>query len=85
MGFNLGKNVTCCYECQERHPACHDHCEKYISEKAEYNERQQMIKDARARQHDLDAFKKTAIAKSKSRGRIRSGHGSCINHRSYKK
>lgn len=85
MGFNLGKSVTCCYECQERYPACHDYCEKYISEKAEYDERQKMIRDARAKQHDFDQFKKKAIAMTKNKGRLRSGNGSCINHKSYKK
>ena len=31
-------NITCCHHCTERHPACHDSCEKYIHEKEKRDE-----------------------------------------------
>lgn len=30
--------ITCCYKCEERHPLCHDHCEKYIAQKKAHDE-----------------------------------------------
>lgn len=27
--------ITTCHNCTERHPACHDTCERYITEKKE--------------------------------------------------
>ena len=29
--------IWCCKDCQERHYACHGHCEKYIQQKAEHD------------------------------------------------
>lgn len=38
MAFNGEQRViTCCKDCQERYPACHGHCEKYIQQRAEYD------------------------------------------------
>ena len=30
--------ISCCRDCPDRHPCCHGHCEKYIQERAEYDE-----------------------------------------------
>lgn len=30
--------VTCCYQCPDRHPNCHSKCEKYIQQKAQWDE-----------------------------------------------
>lgn len=30
--------IECCKDCADRHPACHSHCEKYQTEKAERDE-----------------------------------------------
>lgn len=51
--------VTCCKDCEERHPACHDHCEKYIRQKAEIAE----IKRKQIEANDIES----AIAATKSR------------------
>jgi len=33
-----------CRECHDRHPACHDKCESYISYKKEYDKKQKRIR-----------------------------------------
>lgn len=35
--------ITCCKDCEERHPKCHADCEKYIAQ------REQMHKEAEKR------------------------------------
>ena len=27
--------ITCCMDCAERHPGCHDHCEEYAAQRTE--------------------------------------------------
>lgn len=27
--------ISCCKDCEERHPLCHSECERYITEKAQ--------------------------------------------------
>ncbi len=41
--------ITCCKDCSERHPGCHDKCERYIKQKADLQERKKwMIKTNKA-------------------------------------
>ena len=38
MAFNNEPAViTCCKDCTDRYPGCHAKCEKYISQRAEYD------------------------------------------------
>lgn len=45
MNDNWGYNynyerfiITCCKDCPNRYPGCHDHCGKYQSQKKQYEE-----------------------------------------------
>lgn len=40
-----------CLDCKKRHPCCHSNCEKYLSEKAEY----ERVMDIREREHMVHA------------------------------
>lgn len=37
----------CCYQCEDRYPACHDSCEKYKESKAEWLKKQAFIREAK--------------------------------------
>lgn len=39
--------VTVCKGCADRHPACHDHCLKYIDEKQKNEAHKQAVEDKR--------------------------------------
>lgn len=84
MGFeNLAKKVTCCYECQNRYPACHDSCEKYQTERAEYLEKKDAINKERLKQKGFDTWKIQMVKQTKARGRIHSNNSSMVNHKSH--
>ena len=36
-----------CKNCTERHPACHDHCQKYLEVKAQAQEQSRKIAEAK--------------------------------------
>ena len=66
MGWNnYGRGITeTCYQCEDRHPACHDHCEKYLSAKEQWKERQERTKRAKEEffisyQQHVDAIRRT--------------------------
>lgn len=44
--------ITCCKNCDERYPACHDSCQRYIKEKTENLEAR--LKQKRQCQIDSD-------------------------------
>lgn len=56
------QKITVCKDCPDRHPACHDHCEKYIQAKKDLQERKDMI---------LKAMQKDAIYMDYKRKKIR--------------
>ena len=59
-----------CKGCPERAPGCHDHCEKYKKEKAEYLARKEQIDAYRAVTHGCNEQRYAAIGKAvKSHGR----------------
>lgn len=35
--YNEPHKITCCKDCPDRYPGCHGKCEKYISQRAEYD------------------------------------------------
>ena len=52
----MGRNsiTGTCKDCKERHEACHDHCEKYLQARDEWNSYKEMISQAKApSEHDL--------------------------------
>ncbi len=59
-----------CKGCPDRTPGCHDHCEKYQKEKAEYEARKQEVDKARAIRQSVEDQRYTAIGKAvKTHGR----------------
>ena len=65
MGFCTpnGKIINTCMDCEDRHPACHDTCEKYQAAKAEHEKRKQAIRDA----SEFDIYKAKIIRKTKKK------------------
>ena len=60
--------IKSCIDCQDRHPACHDHCEKYLAEKAKHAEEKKLAqKEARI---------EACISQTKARiyWRLKKGH-----------
>lgn len=58
--------VTCCRYCEERYPACHDTCEKYLKERAE----NLVIHDKMMKDHMLNnQFTKMAVQRKERRRR----------------
>lgn len=41
------KFFSCCMDCKERVPGCHSTCERYLSDKAKYDEAKAKIKAER--------------------------------------
>ncbi|MDY5331818.1 MAG: hypothetical protein SPG98_03505 [Porcincola intestinalis] len=39
----MKSTISCCMNCQERHLACHDTCEKYLKARQEYQEQKHKI------------------------------------------
>ena len=54
--------INVCRDCQERHPACHDRCEKYQEAKRKVQEEKDKI---------LNAMKKDAVYADYKRKKIR--------------
>ena len=46
----------CCKDCQERFPACHDVCATYLAAKAEWNEKQELIREAKQKVKLIDGY-----------------------------
>ncbi len=59
-----------CKGCPNRAPGCHDHCEKYQDEKAEYEARKDQLNKDKAVRQSVNAQRYAAIGKAvKSHGR----------------
>lgn len=56
---------SCCYQCEERHYACHDTCATYLKAKAEREERLRVIKEAKAERKRIDSFHYDQVLKRK--------------------
>jgi len=50
-----------CRYCEERHPLCHDTCEKYISHKLKEEERKAIIRKAKKERSLIDDYQMRAI------------------------
>lgn len=57
--------ITCCKDCTERHEACHDHCEKYQADLADWLEKKKFVKHAKRLHREYDDFKINAVSKYK--------------------
>lgn len=55
------KVFKACKNCQERYPGCHDHCERYKEERAEYDRLKAIEnRDRTVRQYICDEHRKHA-------------------------
>ena len=65
MGFCTvnGKIDNTCMGCEDRHPACHDSCERYLKAKEIHEKKKQAIRDA----SDFDIYKAKIIRKMKKK------------------
>lgn len=66
-----------CKGCEKREPGCHDHCEKYQKEKADYEARKEQInKDASIKQGVYDQhFHAMAKAQRRHGRKVRDNRG----------
>ena len=56
----------CCYKCEERYPACHDTCEKYLERKAKDAERKKQIVEGRRKAGSVyDHYHYRMVSKTK--------------------
>lgn len=53
------KDIPCKNECEDRHPGCHDKCERYISWKERMNEKRLAIIKGRKQHSEANAFFKS--------------------------
>lgn len=60
----------CCRQCTERYPACHDHCEKYLDARKEWETHKRR---SREMYDEYDEYKAEAISKMKRRRRKQYG------------
>lgn len=63
MSGSMEKNnyFGCTKDCPDRHPGCHDSCEKYRSAKKQYLDEQTVIKKARYKESAANAAKAEGI------------------------
>ena len=57
-----------CLGCQDRYPACHDTCEKYLEAKASWENKKQIIRDARDESRVYDNYKLGRIIRERKKG-----------------
>lgn len=67
MKYNgtIYKSINTCRDCPDRHPACHDHCEKYQEALAEWKEKKQSIKHTKKMHREFDKFRIYAMSRLK--------------------
>ena len=65
MAFNDVRIKSCCYECKERFPACHDVCATYLQAKVEQEEKKRIINENREKCRRLDYYHYQQVSKTK--------------------
>lgn len=60
----MSTRISCCYQCEDRHMACHDSCEKYLNEKSEYLAEQEIIKKSKTDEYQIRSFKLDAMKRN---------------------
>lgn len=45
-----------CKDCEERYPACHDHCEKYLTAKSEFEKSREIVRKAKKTDRDFQKY-----------------------------
>lgn len=59
--------ITVCKDCTDRHPACHDSCERYLAEKKEAEKKKTIYVFRKKIEQELDARQKDGINNMKRR------------------
>lgn len=49
--------TTICKTCTSRYPACHDRCEKYISEKKQVQAEKDLVRNAKMRDYAYSQYR----------------------------
>lgn len=57
------KSINTCRDCPDKHPGCHDHCEKYQSALAEWKEKKAAVKHAKRLYKQYDDFRVESLAR----------------------
>lgn len=66
----MGAFIYCCKDCHDRSPGCHGSCEKYITQKAEYDTLKRQYAEKGMVRQGLEDQKYRVIEKAyKRRGR----------------
>jgi len=65
MGSNWRSSSvgSCCYECKERFPACHDVCATYLKAKAEWQEKKDIINENRYKDKVFESYHHDRVKK----------------------
>ena len=56
---------SCCLNCPDRYPACHDKCDKYKAAKEVWEQKKSSIKRLRDKDKDYDGFKVVNVQRTK--------------------
>lgn len=65
------KTITVCKDCRERHPGCHDSCERYRKQKSEREaELETVFKNSR-KDGLVDSYKRSVVRKEKKKNERR--------------
>lgn len=70
MGIRDGVVTTCCLNCKERFPACHDVCTTYLKAKAEYEQEKERIREEKRKSRLFDDYHLERLSVAR---KIRSG------------
>ena len=57
--------ITTCKDCEERHPACHDTCEKYREQKQKFQQEKEFIAHAKEKENVYYDYKRKKNKKYK--------------------
>lgn len=75
MGMNNNYNktaaVTCCHDCKERFPACHDVCVTYLKEKEAWEEWRRQIREVKDQERIFDKHHYNQVIKRRKKGEKR--------------
>lgn len=55
----------CCVDCAERHVGCHSTCERYISDKENYDKKRNKIKDQKKRESIVTGYAVDSVKRMK--------------------
>ena len=66
MNYGVGK-ITCCRECNERYPGCHDKCPKYLAQKQNMDEQREKVCKAKEQDEPYDQYKFDSIEKARKK------------------